>query len=81
MQNARTTAGAALDIRYDARTNSITFRELDWFDNPFRQNGDSSSDAPAIMTLPAPVKPARPRRAPKRLVAMRAAAVLSGARR
>jgi hypothetical protein len=39
MHTARTTAGNALAISYDAVTNTVHFKEHDWFADPVRSSG------------------------------------------
>jgi hypothetical protein len=39
MQDLRTTTGQRVSISYDPSTNSLIFREEDWFADPLRSTG------------------------------------------
>ena len=54
MHTARTTTGQTLSISYDAVTNTVLFREHDWFADPVRLGGlpgtTPAARRPAVVT-------------------------------
>jgi hypothetical protein len=71
MHTARTTAGQTLTISYDAVTNTVLFREHDWFADPVR-SGVMPGTTPAVRRA-APLVVLLKRRRPVARKASRAA--------